>query len=98
LSSTNGPNTTSLRAHADALGAEPGDTLVLVFDRRAGTVDVVRVGAHVTGVERLRQILGDGDTDPRQAVAATLDCPPSDVEAVLRARGDHDLANAIARR
>lgn len=95
LSSTNGPNTSSLRAHANATGPDPGGTLLLAFDLRSAALEVTSIHEQVSGADRLHQILGRDLTNPRRPLAAALDCAPADVEAVLRARGDHDLADIL---
>jgi hypothetical protein len=49
LSSTNGAGIGSLRAAAAAIGAELGDTLVVVCGLNDASLDVVRVAAGVGG-------------------------------------------------
>lgn len=95
LSSTSGPNASSLRAHALAVEAVPGDTLLLTFETRAATVVAARLAADASPHDHLAQILGHDATDLRIALAAALDCPPAEVQAVLAARGDHFLADAL---
>jgi hypothetical protein len=97
-SSTNGPNTSSLRAHATAVDARSGDSLILGVDLRTAALEVTRIDTRATSKHRLSQLLGRDIADPRRDVAAALDCSPADVEQVLRARGDHDLADMVVRR
>jgi hypothetical protein len=95
LSSTNGPSIGSMRSAAIATGTTSADTLVLAFRLDESALDVTRIGAEVTGVERLRQLLGRTVRSPAAALAASLGCRRADVAAVLRDRGDVDLANLI---
>lgn len=95
LSSPNGSSLGSLRVLAAASGAGLGDTLVLVFGLKTASLDIVRIPADVTGLPRLNQILGRKVRKPVSALAASLNCPHADVAAVLRKRGDHDLAELI---
>jgi hypothetical protein len=97
LSSPNGPDIGSLRAAALAAGAHLGDTLVLIFQPDQKALAIVRIDSKVTGLPRLRQLLGRGVRTPSAALAASLKCPRADVATVLRARGDHDLANLVER-
>ncbi|WP_233151354.1 hypothetical protein [Mycobacterium lehmannii] len=99
LFSTNGPSIGSVRAPAKALDADPTDTLVLVFNVDAESVEVERIGAEITGVERLSRLLGHAVRVPAAALAASLGSRRADVAAaVLRARGDGDLADLIEKR
>lgn len=95
LSSTNGPSLGSLRLPATANDATLGDTLVVAFWLKESTLDVERIGAEVAGVEALRRLLGRTVRKPAAALAASLDCKRAEVAAVLRRRGDDDLANLI---
>lgn len=95
LSSTNGPSIGSLRAPAKALDADLADTLLLVFNVDAQSLAVERIGAELSGVARLRRLLGHPVRVPAAALAAGLRCPRTDVAAVLRERGDGDLADLI---
>jgi hypothetical protein len=95
LSSTNGPSIGSLRAAAIATAAELNDSLVAVFGLEDASLDIVRIAADVSGVQRLRALLGHTVRSPAAALAASLDCRRADVEAVLRGRGDDDLADLI---
>ena len=73
--------------------AELDDTLVLVSGLTTPHFDVARISAEVTGAERLRMLLGRTVRNPAAALASSLDCRQADVAAVLRARGDDDLAD-----
>ena len=95
LSSTNGPGIGSLRASALAAGAELADTLVLVFRLDDSSLHVARIRAEVTGLQRLPLLLGHDVRKPAAALAASLNCRQADVAAVLRRRGDDDLADLI---
>jgi len=92
LASTSGVGIGSLRAHAVAVNAAPGDTLVLVFRVADGSLEVVRVGAGEAGKARLQKLLGHAVRKPAAALAAALDCRQEDVGALLRGRGDDGLA------
>jgi hypothetical protein len=95
LSSTHGPSIGSLQAPARQTAATQNDTLVLAFSLQDGSLDVTRISAEVTGLQRLRQLLGSPVRTPSAALAASLDCQRADVAAVLRVRGDDDLAELI---
>jgi hypothetical protein len=94
LSSTSGANVGSLRAQAVALQATTRDTLVLAFRLGDASLEVTRLGPEEPALQRLAEPLGLGHTvrNPAAAFAASLRCRRSDVAAVLRARGDADLA------
>ena len=95
LSWTNGPSLGSLRSSATANGATVGETLVVAFGLEESTLDVERIGAEVAGVAGLRRLLGRTVRKPAAALAASLDCRKAAVAAVLRRRGDDDLADLI---
>jgi hypothetical protein len=94
LSSTNGPSIGSLRALAKALGAETG-SLVLAFSLDDASLDVDWIGPEIGGLERLRRLLGRTVRDPGAALTTSLGCGRDDVAAVLRERGDNDLADLV---
>lgn len=96
LASTRGPSIGTLRPAALAADAEVDDTLVLIFRLEEAALDVARIGAHVTGSERLRLLLGRTVRNPAAALAKSLRCAPAEAAAVLRARGDEDLAELIS--
>lgn len=97
LSSVRRATLSSLRAHARSVGAGLGDLLVLVFrlDDDGDSVEVIRVGADVTGIGRLELVLGRRVVSSEE-VADSLECEPDDVESILRRRGDHALADDVA--
>jgi hypothetical protein len=95
LSSTNGPSIGSLRVLATACGATRRDTLVVVFRLDESSLDAQRVGAELTGIERLRRLLGRPVRSPAAALAAGLGCRRDEVATVLRRRGDHDIADLV---
>ena len=95
LSWTNGPSLGSFRSSATANGATVGETLVVAFGLEESTLDVERIGAEVAGVAGLRRLLGRTVRKPAAALAASLDCRKAAVAAVLRRRGDDDLADLI---
>lgn len=88
LSSLNGASVGSLRGLATTLGAELGDSVVLVFNLPAGTVQTVWIPADADPMQRLRAVLGKRTTSPVAALARALDCPRQDVAAVLTRRRD----------
>lgn len=95
LASTTGANLGSLRAQAVAVNASAGDTLVLALRIDDASLDVARLGSEDAGTVRLRTLLGRTVRNPVAALAASLDCQREEVATVLRARGDHDLANSL---
>lgn len=95
LSSTSGANVGSLRAQAVALDATTRDTLVLAFRLGDASVEVTRLGPEEPALQRLADLLGHTVHNPAAALAASLRCRRSDVAAVLRARGDADLAAVL---
>lgn len=96
LTSPNGPGLSSLRAAANAVGAELRDSLVLVFRLDTATVDVVRVGAEKSGMALLGALLGRRVRSPVAALASSLNCRREEVTEVLYGRGDDDLAALVA--
>ncbi len=86
----------SLRAHAVAVEATTGDMLVLAFRVDSASLEVTRLGSEDAGKARLHTLLGRPVRNPAAALAAALNCRPEDVGAVLRARGDHELASMLA--
>lgn len=92
LSSTSGANVGSLRAQAVALEATTRDTLVLAFRLGDASLEVTHLGPEEPALQRLADLLGHTVHNPAAALAGSLRCRRSDVAAVLRARGDADLA------
>jgi hypothetical protein len=97
LMSTHGANLGSLRAVANAVDTTIGDTLVVAL--RVGepsTINATRLGPEDAGLPRLRKLLGRAVRNPTAALAAALRCRRQDVDAVLRGRGDAELADMLA--
>ena len=92
LSSTTGANVGSLRAQAVAVGATTADTLVLAFRLDDASLEATRLGPDEAAMRRLQQLLGHTVRNPAAALAASLECRRGDVTAILRARGDRELA------
>lgn len=79
--------------HAVAVEASAGDTLVLVFKLGDASLKVIRLGAEDSGRARLHKLLGHAVRKPAAAaLAAALNCRKEDVGAVLRRRGENELA------
>ena len=95
-SSTRGPNIGPLRPHAEAVDATVADALVVALRLEDSTLGVTRLTPADTGTARLQKLLGRQVRNPQAALAASLDCRPHEVGAVLRARGDHELAAMLA--
>ncbi|EUA39812.1 hypothetical protein I549_4306 [Mycobacterium avium subsp. avium 2285 (R)] len=95
LASTNGPAIGSLRAQARAVNAQISDTLLLIFNLDHTSLTVQRLGADVTGLARLRRLLGRPVRSPEAALATSLDCPREELATVLLRRGDNDIAALI---
>jgi hypothetical protein len=95
LSSTNGPSIGSIRASAKAVSAAIDDTIVLAFCLGDATFDVTRIASDLSGVTRLRLLLGRTVRNPGAALATSLGCRRADVAAMLRARGESDLADLV---
>lgn len=91
LSSLNGAGIGSIRRPATTLGAELGDTLVMVFDLRAGAVEMIRIPADADPQHRLLALLGTQTANPVAGLARALDCQPEDVAALLTRRRDTAL-------
>lgn len=87
------PQTTisSVRAAAIATSAVHGDTLVLAFHRDTASVTFSRIAAGVTGLPRLRTLLGRPVRNPAAALAKSLSVRPEAVAGILYSRGDIDL-------
>ena len=91
LTSVRGAILSSIRAQAAAVGAQHGDTLVLAFAH--DEVSITCIPAHVVGLPRLKTLVGRRVRNPAAALAASLECKPNEVGAILRRRGDDDLAD-----
>lgn len=95
LASTNGAGVGSLRAYALALGATAGDTLVLALRVNDASLEVVRFTAEDAAETRLHKLLGHAVRKSTSALAAALECRPEDIGAVLRGRGDDEVADLL---
>jgi hypothetical protein len=95
LSSTHGPSIGSVQAPAKSVDAAPTDTLILAFKLDEASLHVARIGSEVSGIARLPRLLGRSVRSPGAALAASLGCKRADVAAVLRKRGEGDLADLI---
>ncbi|WP_222622169.1 hypothetical protein [Mycolicibacterium fluoranthenivorans] len=91
LSAITGATVGSLRAPAAALGAQLGDTIVLAFNLRDNTIDVMASPADADLRQRLRVLLGKSVRNPVAALARALNCPAEEVTALLTRRGDKEL-------
>lgn len=91
LSSLNGASIGSIRGPATTLGAELGDTIVMVFNLRAGVVEMIRIPADADPQQRLLALLGTQTADPAAGFARALDCQPEDVAGLLSRRRDTAL-------
>jgi hypothetical protein len=91
-----GPSSSSLRAHAEALGATKGDRLRLIIDGAARTADVSVVPPRIDGVAALAELL-DLATDALslERLGRALDVSAEDVERTLRRRGEDDIADVV---
>jgi hypothetical protein len=95
LSSTNGPSIGSIRAPVKAVDAAVDDTIVLALRLDDASLEVTRIAREVSGVARLQGLLGRTVRNPSAALAVSLDCRRAEVAAVLRERGESDLADLI---
>ncbi len=95
LASTSGARIGSLRAQTAAVEATATDTLVFAFKLDDAVVEVSRVGPADTAMQWVQQLLGRRVASPLAALAPDLQCQPNEVIAVLRARGDHQLAATL---
>ena len=68
---------------------------MLAFRVDNASLEVTRLGSTEAGKARLHKLLGHPVRSPAAALAAALDCRREDVGAVLRARGDHELAGML---
>ncbi|WP_454232487.1 hypothetical protein [Mycolicibacterium fortuitum] len=95
LSSTAGPYAGTLRLHAQSLSATTADTLVLAFKPKTAQLEVVCVDNDAPALERCRALVGRPVRNPRAALAASLGVSRVQLAAVLRERGDTDLAELV---
>ena len=92
-----GPTLGSVKNLAEEVGAQPGHQLTLILDRHAKSVlaRTTAVAQHASGWELVSQLTGMPAQAQWQGLAAALQCQPDEVRAVLRARGDAVILNAI---
>ena len=92
-----GPTLGSVKNLAEEVGAQPGHQLTLILDRHAKSVlaRATAVAQHAIGWEWVAQLTGIPAHAQWQGLAAALQCQPDEVRAVLRARGDAVILNAI---
>lgn len=91
MSATNGASIGSLRELAASLGAQLGDTLLLVFRPAAAEVAAVRIPVDTSAPQRLELLLGRSVGDPIAALAGSLDCRPDEVYDLLDRRGERHI-------
>lgn len=95
LSSTNGATLGSIRALLRATGASADDRIVLAFGLTEPTIHATRLPPNTPAHLLWQHVLGRPIDDPPAALATALDCPTHQIEATLRARGDHALADLL---
>ena len=96
-----GPSLGSLRALATEAGGKSGDVLRLFFNRDYEDVTAELVGASGPGesdVQALARLTGlpERQCRSRAAMGLAVDTAGADIVAVLRARGDVDVAELVA--
>jgi hypothetical protein len=94
-SAITGATVGSLRVPAATLGAQLGDTIVLVFNLSNNTIDMTRIPADADARQRLQGLLGKAVRNPVAALARALRCPPGHVAALLARRGDKELLSLV---
>lgn len=95
LASTSRASIGSLRAHAVAVRATTADTLILAFNLHDLSLEVSLIDPAAAAAQWVQQLLGHPAPDPVTALAAGLECQPSEVTTLLRARKDHELADML---
>ena len=95
--SITGPKLGSVKNLAEEVGAQPGHQLTLILDRHAKSVlaRTTSVAQQATGWDLVARLTGVPSHAQWQGLAAALQCQPDEVRAVLRARGDAVIPNAI---
>lgn len=95
--SITGPLLGSTRAIVEGAQARPGHYLRLVLNRSDMSVSaiVTRMEKHDPGWDLVARLTGIDPEADRVGLAAALLCKPSDVESVLRSRGDDGVIRAI---
>lgn len=96
-SSCTGPSLSSTRELVLTVGARRDDTVVLSFDLRHSKVFVRLVEPDARDVISLTGLACETGRE-LQALAASLDCAPEDVEALLRKRRDDRILDAVSSR
>jgi len=96
VSAVSGASLGSLRRLAEHLKSQLGDTLVLAFNRKHGTVEAHPCGANRPPRQRLHVLLGHAHGSPADELARALRCQPHEVADVLHQRGDTALAAMVA--
>ncbi|TXH18862.1 MAG: hypothetical protein E6R06_25795 [Mycobacterium sp.] len=91
LSTPGAPHISSLQAIARSVDAVAGDELALTFKRTRATAE--RIPRRLS-TEKTFQLVTGRPTLSLATLAASLDCPPEKVVALLSKRGDEKLAAA----
>lgn len=87
----NGASVGSLRGLATTLNAALDDTIVLIFNTEAGTVEASLLNAEHDNPTRLKVLLGSPTDDPAAALARALACTPEQLRPLLLRRGETQL-------
>lgn len=87
----NGASVGSLRGLATTLNATLDDTIVLIFNTEAGTVEATLLSAEHDNTTRLKSLLGTSADDPAAALAEALACTPEQLRPLLVRRGETQL-------
>jgi len=95
-----GPSLGSTRALAEEVGAAPGDRMTVVLDRSAKSAGAVAtdVTAFEAGWPLVARLTGIDPASGMDGLAAALHCNRGEVRAVLRARGDVSVIDALPAR
>jgi len=91
LSTPGAPHISSLQAIARSVHAVPGDELALTLKRTRATAE--RIPRRLSPQKKFQLVTGQ-PTLTLATLAASLDCPPEKVVALLTKRGDEKLAAA----
>ncbi len=94
IASTGGANAGSLRTVATHLDAHLGDTLVLAFNLRRGTVTTTLIRADTNPATRLTVLLGKPARTPED-LARALHCTPAELPTLLTRRRELHLLDAL---
>ena len=98
--SITGPALGSMRSLVSSDGAEEGDYMNLVLDRREGSVSVAvtrqaETGGGKPGWPLVARLTGIDPATGIQGLATALQCSPEEAEEVLRRRGDGVVADVL---